>query len=301
MTTEVQFLKAIREQPDSEANWRVYADWLDERGDPRGEVLRLLAFVGTLQNLEYYPTQKSRFDELRRLVDDEWLNEVLRLWALRFRPYEHHGQPSPADIGAMWQDLEIRWVSQKKSERPQPVRDLLDALVYRGRELGWWGRVVLEQFHLSQHPVLTWFGSRRRWADLQLLQGLTASPVVRRALFGKDATPSKRSPDPWANLRWVKWDIQAGPAAEFADQVADFLDLSRFTVDLKMDRQARSEDRALGKSVAFALFGYRLSEMQLCHSKAEWAPWPCTLVQSTWIFIDPRDWSLTILCAANGD
>jgi uncharacterized protein (TIGR02996 family) len=32
------FIDAILEQPQDEANWLVYADWLEERGDPRSQL-----------------------------------------------------------------------------------------------------------------------------------------------------------------------------------------------------------------------------------------------------------------------
>jgi uncharacterized protein (TIGR02996 family) len=34
------FIQAILEQPQEEANWLVYADWLEERGDPRAALYR---------------------------------------------------------------------------------------------------------------------------------------------------------------------------------------------------------------------------------------------------------------------
>jgi uncharacterized protein (TIGR02996 family) len=41
MTHEEAFLQAIIESPEDDAPRLVYADWLEERGDPRGEFLRL--------------------------------------------------------------------------------------------------------------------------------------------------------------------------------------------------------------------------------------------------------------------
>lgn len=38
---EEGFLQAIAEEPEDRARVLLYADWLDERGDPRGEFLRL--------------------------------------------------------------------------------------------------------------------------------------------------------------------------------------------------------------------------------------------------------------------
>jgi len=40
MTDERAFLTAILERPDDDARKLVYADWLEEQGDPRGEYLR---------------------------------------------------------------------------------------------------------------------------------------------------------------------------------------------------------------------------------------------------------------------
>src|SRR5262249_42657415 len=41
MTDEAAFLRSILDDPDDEANRLVYADWLEERGDPRAELVRL--------------------------------------------------------------------------------------------------------------------------------------------------------------------------------------------------------------------------------------------------------------------
>jgi uncharacterized protein (TIGR02996 family) len=45
MTDERAFLTALLERPDDDATKLVYADWLEEQGDPRGEYLRLMLQV----------------------------------------------------------------------------------------------------------------------------------------------------------------------------------------------------------------------------------------------------------------
>ena len=40
MTHDESFLRAIREAPDDDGVRLIYADWLEERGDPRGEFIR---------------------------------------------------------------------------------------------------------------------------------------------------------------------------------------------------------------------------------------------------------------------
>jgi uncharacterized protein (TIGR02996 family) len=71
MSEEAPFLRAIREQPDDDAPRLIYADWLEERGDPRGEYLRLWCRV--LQDLR-------RLRELRPGVAPDWLRQVHRNW-----------------------------------------------------------------------------------------------------------------------------------------------------------------------------------------------------------------------------
>jgi uncharacterized protein (TIGR02996 family) len=71
MSEESAFLRAIREEPDDDAPRLVYADWLEERGDPRGEYLRLWCRV--LQDVR-------RLRELRSGIAPDWLRQVHRDW-----------------------------------------------------------------------------------------------------------------------------------------------------------------------------------------------------------------------------
>jgi uncharacterized protein (TIGR02996 family) len=67
MYDEEAFLQAIRTTPDDPTVRLVYADWLEERGDPRGEYLRLE------HQLAQIPL---RLAELRKLIDEDWLRSV---------------------------------------------------------------------------------------------------------------------------------------------------------------------------------------------------------------------------------
>jgi uncharacterized protein (TIGR02996 family) len=42
MHDEQAFLQAMQENPDDAVHRLVFADWLEERDDPRGELIRLL-------------------------------------------------------------------------------------------------------------------------------------------------------------------------------------------------------------------------------------------------------------------
>jgi uncharacterized protein (TIGR02996 family) len=67
MNQDDAFLQAIRGNPDDATARLVYADWLDERGDPRGEYLRL----------GYQLSQIStRRAQLREQLDPKWVAAV---------------------------------------------------------------------------------------------------------------------------------------------------------------------------------------------------------------------------------
>jgi uncharacterized protein (TIGR02996 family) len=79
MSDESAFLRALAEQPDDEASRLVYADWLEERGDPRGEFLRVwCALQGLRPEAEGGPPVRARLRALRPLIPAEWLAVVAR-------------------------------------------------------------------------------------------------------------------------------------------------------------------------------------------------------------------------------
>jgi uncharacterized protein (TIGR02996 family) len=73
MTTDAEFLHAILADPDSTEPRLVYADWLDERGDPRGEFIRLQMELA----LADHPALHARAHQLRRQHGADWLGEPL--------------------------------------------------------------------------------------------------------------------------------------------------------------------------------------------------------------------------------
>jgi uncharacterized protein (TIGR02996 family) len=62
MNEERGFLKAVLERPDDDARKLVYADWLEERGDPRAEYLRLMMQVR--QGRGITPEQRQQHGKL---------------------------------------------------------------------------------------------------------------------------------------------------------------------------------------------------------------------------------------------
>jgi len=45
---EAGFIEAIRQRSDDRERWLIFADWLEEQGDPRGELIRLQVHLAEL-------------------------------------------------------------------------------------------------------------------------------------------------------------------------------------------------------------------------------------------------------------
>jgi uncharacterized protein (TIGR02996 family) len=68
MNDDRAFIQSIQEHPDDDSRRLVYADWLEERGDARGEYLRLQ--VASKQAL-------AHVRHLQRQLDPKWLADVM--------------------------------------------------------------------------------------------------------------------------------------------------------------------------------------------------------------------------------
>src|SRR5262249_8893949 len=74
MTQDDAFLQAILEAPDDDTPRLIYADWLEERGDPRGEFIRLQCQLVQLDDDDPKRRQPERREQiLLRNHKWEWL------------------------------------------------------------------------------------------------------------------------------------------------------------------------------------------------------------------------------------
>jgi uncharacterized protein (TIGR02996 family) len=74
MKDEMGFLRELLDKPGDTTTRLVYADWLDERGDVRGEFLRLELRLNELpEHDERRPWILDRLRELRQEIDPKWL------------------------------------------------------------------------------------------------------------------------------------------------------------------------------------------------------------------------------------
>jgi uncharacterized protein (TIGR02996 family) len=79
MSDDQGFRRALRADPDDTVTRSVYADWLEERGDPRGTFLRLEAELTALPaDDERRSPLQDRLRELQPALDVAWLAELDR-------------------------------------------------------------------------------------------------------------------------------------------------------------------------------------------------------------------------------
>ena len=81
MTDREALYRAILDAPDDDAPRLVYADWLDEHGDPdRGEFIRLQCelnqlVIGTGEGPDRYTDIRNRCTELLSAHHRQWVKE----------------------------------------------------------------------------------------------------------------------------------------------------------------------------------------------------------------------------------
>jgi uncharacterized protein (TIGR02996 family) len=79
MSDDAKFLRALQDAPEDDSVRLVYADWLEERGDVRGEFLRLdTALAKMPQRGNRDRPQHGRLLRLRETLDREWVVTVSR-------------------------------------------------------------------------------------------------------------------------------------------------------------------------------------------------------------------------------
>jgi uncharacterized protein (TIGR02996 family) len=75
------FLQSLAENPKDDNSRLVYADWLEEHGEPlKAEFLRLTVSLATEKRSKgTRKTQRNRLQELAAQLDTDWLAVVSRL------------------------------------------------------------------------------------------------------------------------------------------------------------------------------------------------------------------------------
>lgn len=97
MSTHDSFLAAVRESPDDEAGRLVFADWLEDNGQPaRAELIRTQVAEQRLPSAERPPLTR-RANELVRAHWNEWVEPVRQLLAISSEDSWMHRRPAHRD------------------------------------------------------------------------------------------------------------------------------------------------------------------------------------------------------------
>jgi uncharacterized protein (TIGR02996 family) len=184
MSHDDAFLASIIEAPDDDTPRLIYADWLEERDDPRGEFIRVQCELARLRKSKDGPRRaalKARGRELFSGQQDAWVEALVRQFD-RVPWLAHLGQPAPHD------------------DEVYRIRDwgewpgLEDQLVY-----GWY------TFPRRCHDrLLDWAGPLRQ--DMKGVQEAIRDAVVSRAkqnvpLFNPDQMDVRHGPT------FSVWDV----------------------------------------------------------------------------------------------
>lgn len=77
MSDEQSLIDSIVADPENRDAKSVYAGWLEEQSDPRAELLRSqLQVLDLTSDDENYGIRKSRFRELQKSLDQDWVAQV---------------------------------------------------------------------------------------------------------------------------------------------------------------------------------------------------------------------------------
>lgn len=90
MDEDMGLLAAVRAVPEDDTARLVYADWLDERGDPRGDFLRLECRLhGMAETDPDYRHLQQQLGERGASLDVRWIAAVCRVHVEYGRPHQH--------------------------------------------------------------------------------------------------------------------------------------------------------------------------------------------------------------------
>lgn len=188
------FLRAICENPEDDTARLVYADWLDENGDPdRAEFIRLQ--VAVPRRPEEHDERYARAEELRRKHWDEWRAELPQLSGIAWSSNFWRGfVPSVSVTVGKWL---IRQHEQVFSSAP------IHSLVLHDAGLATL-RAVLEVPEIERLTNLSLLHSRVREGEWQLLA--QCPRLVRLRALRFDAP---RIMPGWARRAFTEEDAQA--------------------------------------------------------------------------------------------
>jgi uncharacterized protein (TIGR02996 family) len=191
--SDESFLAAIDASPQDRTPRLVYADWLEERGDPRGELIRVEEEMRSVPiYADRYWEFKPRRNELREGCDPEWLRhlrygtdyepvfrEVPEDWQGRWRLIREllerwYGIPL-GDVGGHRNEVRLRegrlsfrlppgmkeWIALYADLRPKSSRGGRPS--YQSERMSAWAKVFRDNFHVQHLQDLAAVSLMLQW------------------------------------------------------------------------------------------------------------------------------------------
>ncbi|HKB06377.1 MAG TPA: TIGR02996 domain-containing protein [Gemmataceae bacterium] len=154
---EAPLYRAVLANPGDDAPRLIYADWLDERGDPRGEYLRLDSELARPRRLRFLQTLQ-RLKEVRAQLDPAWVVAVSRGWFDRVGRLDLTVRDRELDLGRVVPTAYPSWAVVEEAVRGlnRRARPSLE-LHLRGPD-GW----TLEGLAIHGGPGAWWIDGRAR-------------------------------------------------------------------------------------------------------------------------------------------
>jgi uncharacterized protein (TIGR02996 family) len=156
MSDDSAFIRAILANPDDAELRLIYADWLEERGDPRGEFLRLEAATARSIEANDFLAKHGRLQELRQTIDRGWLAQMGRS-KIELCQVEFEFQ-----CPKKWENLQVTHEEQVR------FCDSCRQNVYYCHSIE-----EAQKHAVEDHCVAVDAGVSRRPGDLELVRGVT--------------------------------------------------------------------------------------------------------------------------------
>jgi uncharacterized protein (TIGR02996 family) len=212
MSDEQAFLSAIMSNPDNQTAKLVYADWLQERDDPRAEVVRLKVAVDT--QAEGWVAARERLTELEPTVPATWL--VLLdgpVWCVtgnivESRPFGPGGAETRHGTRLFRPNAKVHLADVTSSywlfvENPQAhhivrvigrhrkSRDWIGCILRVANTTNWRVELVYQPGALARLRTEGWPGFRLQKGEFVCPEDKTSPDAVRKllALLGSRGTP----------------------------------------------------------------------------------------------------------------
>jgi uncharacterized protein (TIGR02996 family) len=215
MHTSDDFLRAIEAEPGDRTRRLVFADWLDERADPRGELIRVEEEMRTLPVFaDRFWELKPRRNELRESAGPEWCGRMR--YGTECEPVFRHGVPDGwRERWRLIREFAERWHRIPMPDVGGRQKDIAEAEARLGRKL--------------PPSVREWiaflYDVRQRDCSLSWLEANDAQAVPDQAAaslwWSRDPTEGRQGGDSHFAVQFQSFDQPDPPVGLYHEDVAD--------------------------------------------------------------------------------